>query len=489
MAVSTFSAPAGIQQYEQLFTSSGTWTVPAGVKTCEVTVLGGSDYGSNYGSSAGGYFRGIVDMTGATSVPVTVGSGGTVSSTKGGASSFGNYITAPGGGAGSYYKPTTQGFTPGSIAVVTGPLSVNNIYSGGYMTKDYCKLANDGRMYIYSNQNPGGTFTSIDGTTWVSSSAPIAGSTNYKIVSGGGRYIAVNTNQYATLQYSANGISYSSSNFTGSAIDGAYGPAGFLLSSGTNTMMTSPTGAVWTTLTVTGLPAAGYNVQATSSHYYAFRPNNSTAYRSTDGATWTSFALNAVTNNSNDAAGYSSYGGKVYVLNGSSTMQVVDGTTVTSVTIGTTANKFIQYNSIYIYANALGTYYSLNSPTTPVTKTEFGIPGSIGACLVTDAGIAFGTNTANSLNDFYLSRGYQGQPGFTWQSSGSYQTNGTPGVLSAGTASSSATYGYGIPGNGNEDGWGCGVGGRDGEGRSSYGSGAKYSTSGNQGVVRVRWWA
>lgn len=488
MAVSTFSTPAGIQQYEQLFASSGTWTVPAGVKTCEVTVLGGSDYGSNYGSSAGGYFRGIVDVTGATSVPITVGSGGTVSSTKGGASSFGTYVAAPGGGAGAFYKPSTQGWAPGNISIVTTGMSLG-WNAGTTLTPSYSHVAN-GRMYVYSNSDS--VRTSTDGINWVSAGASPLSATSGKIIYGNGIYLAGSVNLFASQVYtSTNGVNFTARNlpYALTANDITHGPAGFLLHSGTGTVLNSADGITWNTLTTSGLPTGFYYyLRGTSSYYYAFKKDNAVtnAYRSTDGVTWTSFNLNATTNTGQINA-YASYNNKVYVLNATTTMQVIDGTTVSSVTIPNTFSNFIHDGSFYFGAT---TIYSVENPMVPITTNGFGIPTTgNGYAVVSNLGIAFGTAGNNTTNSFAVSVGYQGQAGFTWQSSGNASTNGTPGVLSAGTASSSTTYGYGIPGNGNEDGWGCGVGGRDGEGRSSYGSGAKYSAPGNQGVVRVRWWA
>lgn len=95
----------------QYFTTTTTWTVPAGVTKALVWVWGGAgggarNYGYNYSGGAGGYVAGLV--TGLSgSVIVTVGAGGngvdvypngtTTSGGSGGASSFGSYITANGG--------------------------------------------------------------------------------------------------------------------------------------------------------------------------------------------------------------------------------------------------------------------------------------------------------------------------------------------------------------------------------------------------------
>ena len=87
----------------QVFTSSATWTVPAGVTKCKVTVIGGGGGGGNgggddvafFGGGGGGGGTAIKILSSLTStVSVTIGS-------SGGTSSFGSYCSASGGGGGS----------------------------------------------------------------------------------------------------------------------------------------------------------------------------------------------------------------------------------------------------------------------------------------------------------------------------------------------------------------------------------------------------
>lgn len=102
----------------QLFTSSGTFTVPTSVTAVQVTIAGGGGGGSSgnnsgyYGSAGGSGGFGVAWLTGLTpgaSISVTVGNGGTggiatggnVAGTNGGTSSFGAYVSATGGTAGS----------------------------------------------------------------------------------------------------------------------------------------------------------------------------------------------------------------------------------------------------------------------------------------------------------------------------------------------------------------------------------------------------
>jgi hypothetical protein len=96
----------------QLFTSSGTFTVPAGVTKLYVAVIGGGGAGGGATSGSrggraggcGGLAKGFVSISSGQSVVVTVGTGGvgsTGTGTAGGASSFGAYMSATGGSGGA----------------------------------------------------------------------------------------------------------------------------------------------------------------------------------------------------------------------------------------------------------------------------------------------------------------------------------------------------------------------------------------------------
>lgn len=109
----TWAAPSGGFSNLQVFTSSGTFTIPAGITKVKATVVGGGGGGGggNYGGGGGGGGTAIKIISGLTpggTVSVTVGAAGAgvydANGTSGGTSSFGAYCSASGGGAGLRYS-------------------------------------------------------------------------------------------------------------------------------------------------------------------------------------------------------------------------------------------------------------------------------------------------------------------------------------------------------------------------------------------------
>ena len=89
----------------QVFTSSTTWTRPSYVRYIKVQLVGAGGGGSGHGESggAGGYSERILNVTGISSVSVSVAGGDSGSSfysgagAQGGGTSFGPYLSASGG--------------------------------------------------------------------------------------------------------------------------------------------------------------------------------------------------------------------------------------------------------------------------------------------------------------------------------------------------------------------------------------------------------
>jgi len=116
----------------QVFTSSGTWNRPSNVRFIHVQVIGGGGGGSGHGESGGcgGYSERVIDVTGTSSVSVSVS--GEVNGTfyanggeNGGGSSFGSFLSASGG-----FGANRNNQHSGGLAGV-GSGGNLNIYGGG----------------------------------------------------------------------------------------------------------------------------------------------------------------------------------------------------------------------------------------------------------------------------------------------------------------------------------------------------------------------
>lgn len=99
------SAPLNVPNW-QIFTSSGTFVVPAGITRVKVTVTGGGGGGLSWAGGGGGgtAIKIITGLVPGASIAVTVGSGGTgvaPTANTGGTSSFGSYCSATGGAGAS----------------------------------------------------------------------------------------------------------------------------------------------------------------------------------------------------------------------------------------------------------------------------------------------------------------------------------------------------------------------------------------------------
>jgi hypothetical protein len=143
--------PQGVE----VFTSSASWVVPAGVTRAYVTVIGGGG-GGGYASAGGAGGGGggmseelVAGLVPGTSVMVTVGAGGSGqtgsgAATAGGTSSFGTYCSATGGNPGF-------GATPGQSGRGTGG-DVNRGQGDGHRP-----TAGSGEYFGGAGGGPGGS--------------------------------------------------------------------------------------------------------------------------------------------------------------------------------------------------------------------------------------------------------------------------------------------------------------------------------------------
>ena len=121
----------------QVFTSSGTWTKPSGIKLVVMEVQGAGGSGSEYGNndyvcagSGGGYAKKLLDVSSISTSTITVGAGGAAATTgagsNGGSSSWAdgtNTVTGSGGTGGNVSVANTDiagGSATGGDINITG---------------------------------------------------------------------------------------------------------------------------------------------------------------------------------------------------------------------------------------------------------------------------------------------------------------------------------------------------------------------------------
>ncbi len=116
----------------QVFTSSGTYSKAAGVNKCLVRLVGAGGGSSGHGEcgGAGGFAEKVVDVSGVSTVGVTIGSGGSGTyysgrSGQGTSTSFGAFCSATGGDG------ANQSFQHGGGISGTGAGGDVNMYGGG----------------------------------------------------------------------------------------------------------------------------------------------------------------------------------------------------------------------------------------------------------------------------------------------------------------------------------------------------------------------
>jgi len=131
----------------QVFTASGTFTVPTGFTQFWVRLVGGgAGSGATSGpdtvgdpGGAGGYSEDVVDLTGVSTVTVTIGAAGSggvnggAAATAGGNTTFGSYMTGNGGavgGSGGTASGGTlniTGYAPGVALRLAGAGTTTNV--------------------------------------------------------------------------------------------------------------------------------------------------------------------------------------------------------------------------------------------------------------------------------------------------------------------------------------------------------------------------
>lgn len=120
-----------VQPGQVIFTSSQNWTVPDGVYTVQVFLVGGGgSAGANQRGGCGGYTKTqTVSVTPGQVIPVAIGAGATEYDTPGGSSSFGSVFIA----GGDYYNGGSGGGAPyiGTAYPIGGTGGSNGSNGGG----------------------------------------------------------------------------------------------------------------------------------------------------------------------------------------------------------------------------------------------------------------------------------------------------------------------------------------------------------------------
>lgn len=532
MAVTSFApAAAGLQPYEQRFTTSGTWTKPAGVKTCDITVVGGAGGGLAAGACV---VKRNVDVSAVATVPITVGAGGTTYSVSGGTSSFGTYAAAA--GSTGVANGSTGTSTPQELDTTAfGPAGMVNLGSLGASWSNWgssrvvVSFEDTGRIFAFGRDGSSTTFINTFNSSGVNATLnwPSAQNSNQTM-----NNVAYRNGVYVVSGDVNGTLYYVNSNFTSGATLTAVSVSGtspiegritananyFFAVSQDLKVWRSADGASWTQAgTVSGLSAntlANKGIVCDSSGRLIVADYASYVSISSDnGATWTYTGQRV---NTNWSSSYSSYPQQLFVANNgylyatfynetsssvgrftatNNSVSATFGIMSTSHTSGYDKSNFNQIGKEPLFA--FGAFYNsswrtwlFDDRSLIATSTQITGTNSIGLPNETDS-ICIG-----GLNNFVvMATGVQSANGGGMVRITGYRAIGpkfygaggtvTPG---AGGHALSNTY-TNIPGPG-VDGFGAGASSLssiDGTMKPNYGCAG--TVKGGDGIVIVRWWA
>lgn len=342
MAINTFPAPGGTigQPYEQIFTTSGTWTRPNGVRTVEVIAAGGGATAHfTLGGSAGGagaVFRGFFDVSSTPTVPVTIGAAGStasVAASSGGTTSFGSHIvcgggvgpssSSNGGASGQWYLPSVGGSTLVYSTTSTG--NTTGVDPNDVNTEGNGAIKWNGSYYLMLTSNGSTIKRSTDGITWTVIASVSVGTPANRLVLewGNGLWVLV---------------SWNSSNY-----------------------FTSPDGVTWTTRTLPGSQTSARAISFANNIWFLAGSSASTLYSSTNAINWTTLTTN---NTFSTTLGPVTFGNGVYVCPSTSGsfgwgIRSTDGVNWSGVSIGTGGNM----NSNIVFNGSTFVSYSYSNTT------------------------------------------------------------------------------------------------------------------------------